>query len=250
MLKFIAALLVFCGAAIGIAYYTGSFGHREPHLRKFWEGVAIDLNHRDVGQSLNACLGSNTFATGEIQRSNRYFSGWSCNKVGNPETIVQLNFEMKRQEISYCTRPDGDVVAEHFNQGFEIKDIEDFEQWNDPGVRTALCQSVALALRSIAEGKNVLVHCDVGRDRTGAFSALLAATLADMQQKLDDKVVDAIECDYEKTKKLEGWKKGHMKAFVNDLKSHYGGPVSFLREKCGFTEQSFEKASQKFLKSL
>lgn len=62
----------------------------------FLEGALnYRLNFRDVGASLNQCLGRNQFETDLIFHSNKFFSGWNCNKIHNPKKIYSLNYNPK-----------------------------------------------------------------------------------------------------------------------------------------------------------
>ena len=60
------------------------------------EGSIKDANFRDLGQSINSCLKKqglpDIFQDNLVYRANRFFSGWSCNSVGNPQQIFTLNF--------------------------------------------------------------------------------------------------------------------------------------------------------------
>lgn len=59
---------------------------KSKHEPKLWIGLFdYRLNFRDVGQSLNQCLNKEVFNTGLVFRSNKYFSGWSCDKIQNPK---------------------------------------------------------------------------------------------------------------------------------------------------------------------
>ena len=71
-----------------------------PGKRIELEGLLKDQNFRDVAKSLNECLESKSSRKVDVHlrenilfRSNKWFSGLSCKKVGNPEKIVTLNFD-------------------------------------------------------------------------------------------------------------------------------------------------------------
>ena len=65
----------------------------------------------------------------------------------------------------------------------------------------------------------MLIHCDAGRDRSGAVSALLIAMAAEKSGLLDERMISAIECDYRKTQSLIEDKYGRMSNFIRNLKN-------------------------------
>ncbi len=205
------------------------------------------LNFRDVGQSLNGCLGQDVFRTGKIYRSNRYFSGWDCEKINNPQKIYSLNFSPWNPHAYYCALPNGqEIVGLHPNTDFEISDIERISNWNSSKFRESMCWFVKENIRDLIEKRSFLFHCDMGQDRTGAYSALLASALAGQAGFRDASLVNAIECDYEKTHSLEKEKRGRMINFIKQLEIH-GGSSLFLQKQCGIKASDIYKASQEFM---
>ena len=66
-----------------------------------WEGFYHDMNYRDLGDSINKCYGENIFKENLVSRSAGWFSGWSCNKIGNPDVLFSLNFLDKSLIVMY-----------------------------------------------------------------------------------------------------------------------------------------------------
>ena len=66
-----------------------------------YEGFYHDMNHRDLGQSINNCLEEDIFKKDVVHRSAVWFSGWSCSKVGDPDVIFSLNYSpIKKKDFS------------------------------------------------------------------------------------------------------------------------------------------------------
>ena len=61
--------------------------HDEQPLAIRYEGFYHDMNHRDLGLSINDCLDEEIFKNNVVHRSAGWFSGWSCSKVGDPDVI-------------------------------------------------------------------------------------------------------------------------------------------------------------------
>ena len=57
-----------------------------------WEGLYHEMNYRDLGESINECYRDKIFNKNIISRSAGWFSGWSCEKIGNPDSLYSLNF--------------------------------------------------------------------------------------------------------------------------------------------------------------
>ena len=100
----------------------------------------------------------------------------------------------------------------------------------------------------IAE-KKVLIHCDAGRDRSGAISALLIAMASEKAGLLDERMISAIECDYRKTESLVEDKYGRMSNFVRELIAR-GGVDEFLIQQCNLPTNIISKASERILTSF
>ena len=94
--------------------------------------------------------------------------------------------------------------------------------------------------------KRILLHCDAGRDRTGTFSALLAAMTAEQQGLMDQRIIDAIECDYQKSRSLTQDKYGRMERFLLAILKQ-GSFSSFIQSHCSIPEERMTHASQTFL---
>ena len=73
-------------------------GKNEQSLAIRWEGFYHDMNHRDIGQSINDCLGEKIFNENVFHRSAGWFSGLSCSRVGNPDEIFSLNYSPIKKE--------------------------------------------------------------------------------------------------------------------------------------------------------
>ena len=95
----------------------------------------------------------------------------------------------------------------------------------------------------------MLIHCDAGRDRTGVISALLIAMASEKAGLLDEKMINAIECDYRKTQSLAKEKYGRMSNFIRNLINR-GGVSEFLLEQCNLPTHIISKASERILSSF
>ena len=87
----------------------------------------------------------------------------------------------------------------------------------------------------------------MGRDRTGAYTALFVMLLAEQRSQNTPDLQNAIECDYEKTPSLEKHKIGRMKNFMVQM-SNLGGVSQFIQNKCGIDSHLLKKASDRFYK--
>ena len=227
LLFFLGFLLVFATWA-----YGPSFIHPDEHLTFKLEGLLEDkLNFRDAGISINECLGEQRLRVGRLMRSSGFFSGWSCDRVGNPEVIYSLNYTAAEGRQYYCRGPDSAVIGRHF-QSEEISDIELSENWDQkPDQTRHVCEIMNHIRQDFETGKRVLVHCDAGRDRTGAVIALLAAMDFEATSPLTEQEITAIECDYRKSQSLKAYKYGRVAAMLHYMKAR-GGVTNFLRAKC------------------
>ncbi len=199
------------------------------------EGPFNQRNFRDVGASINHCLGKNQLREGHLTRSNRFFSGWWCSLVGNPDQIVTLNYQPLRDDLYYCRNGWSDViVGKTLAQDFEISDIEFVENWDRPEFARLICGYVQLVAEGVLAGKRVHLHCDAGRDRTGAISALLSALVLEKQGLDKRALTDAVECDYRKTESLKSYKFGRMSQMIESMQNAHGSVHGFLAAKCAF----------------
>jgi hypothetical protein len=229
-----------------VVFYKHDRNKYEPRL---WIGFFdYRLNFRDVGESLNKCLNQNIFQSKKIYRSNRYFSGWSCNKIGNPDKIYSLNYSPWNPHSYYCKKPDNkNLFGFHPNTSFEISDIEILENWNKPEFKNTMCIFFKETFNDLINHNSFLYHCDMGRDRTGAFTAMLTMSLAEANNYPVSPMQDAIECDYQKTHSLEKNKIGKMKHFLIQMENQ-GGVSRFLEQTCGIDKMQIKNAARNFFK--
>jgi hypothetical protein len=222
-----ALLLIFAAWAYGPA-----LTHRDKALTFKPEGLFDEkLNFRDAGLSINECSGQQQLPAGKLLRASEFFSGWSCARVGEPDVIYSLNFVASDGDQFYCRASEGVVVGRHF-QTSEISDIELPESWHQKPEQTRdVCQFLLRAREDLQSGKRVLVHCEAGRDRTGAVIALLAAMELETRGPLTDQQIAAIECDYRKSKSLKPYKYGRMTAMLQRMRE-LGGVTKFLTATC------------------
>jgi len=205
------------------------------------EGLIGKTNHRDVGESMNACLGKSVVREGVLSRANRYFSGWSCAAVGNPDVIFTLNHDPAKanEPPQGCRREDDSwLIGTWNNDDLKYNDIEFLSTWNEPKFVKLFCTTMRLELEALVAGRKVLLHCDAGRDRTGANTALLLALASEERGELNEKFVDAVECDYRKSKSIVQEKYGRMQNFIKEMKARgdtlvpQGGVRAFLSTTC------------------
>jgi len=210
-----------------------------------WEGFYHDMNHRDLGASLNQCLGKRLFREEVLHRAAGWFSGWSCEKVGSPEVIYSLNHSPARAERYFCHVGSEKNIGRYFNPEIQLNDLEFLESWEHPEMRGAACRFLDNILSSMIAEQKVLLHCDAGRDRTGAISALLAAMTAEAKGVLNGELLNAIECDYRKTESLVPEKHGRMERFVSGIRER-GSVAEFLQVQCGIPEEKSWRAARRF----
>ena len=212
-----------------------------------WEGFYHDMNLRDIGASLNACLEEQLFREDVLLRSAGWFSGWSCDKVDNPDVIYSLNYSPKKEERYFCQSDEGKVIGRHYPAGVQLKDLEFEETWSDEAMRKTSCRYLRDIFLSILDGQKILLHCDAGRDRTGTMTALLVALAAESANRLNETMLNAIECDYRKTDSLNPDKFGRMKQFLLQITSEQ--PVSdFIQQNCSLPDGLMPLVADKMLK--
>lgn len=241
----VAFVLASIAAIIGYVYKRDKSKY-EP---KLWIGLFdYRLNFRDVGQSLNGCLNKEVFNTGLMYRSNKYFSGWSCEKIQNPKKIYSLNFSPWNPHSYYCEKNDGTrMYGIHPNTTFEISDIEKLENWQRPEFKSSMCIFFRESIQDLIQKTPFLFHCDVGRDRTGAFAAMMSMIMLEQKNLSNDEMINAIECDYEKTSALEKDKFGRMKDFMKEMQSK-GGVSKFIESECTINKETLRQAANQFIK--
>jgi len=214
-----------------------------------YEGFYHDMNHRDLGQSINNCLEEDIFKKDVVHRSAVWFSGWSCSKVGDPDVIFSLNYSPIKKERFFCHEPEEKIIGKFFNDEIVLNDLEFISNWENEKIRIPTCLFYEDILLDIVAEKKVLIHCDAGRDRTGAISALLIAMASEKAGLLDERMINAIECDYRKTESLIEDKYGRMSNFIRNL-INGGGVNEFLIQKCNLPTNIISKASERILSSF
>jgi hypothetical protein len=214
----------------------------EQHLAIRWEGLYKDKNFRDIGDSINQCYGKEIMRTGLIFRSNGWFSGWNCDKVGNPEIIYSLNFDPKKDDLFFCWEAQKKEanIGKVLNPTIKLSDLEFLATWDNDEMRTSTCNILKNMIVSIEKQKRTLIHCSAGRDRTGVFAAILAAIAAESNHALDQSMLNAIECDYRKTASLVPEKYGRMEEFIKQI-SKTQSVSQFLASQCNISEETIKQ---------
>ena len=95
----------------------------------------------------------------------------------------------------------------------------------------------------------MLIHCDAGRDRSGTLSALLIAMASEKSGLLDEKMINAIECDYRKSASLTADKYGRMSIFIRNILKR-GRVNDFLLNQCNLPIKIIAEASEKIISSF
>jgi hypothetical protein len=223
--------------------------HDEQPLAIRYEGFYHDMNHRDLGLSINDCLDEEIFKNNVVHRSAGWFSGWSCSKVGDPDVIFSLNYSPINNERFFCHESEEKIIGKFFNDEIVLNDLEFISNWENEKIRIPTCLFYENILNDIIAEKKVLIHCDAGRDRTGAISALLMAMASEKAGLLDERMISAIECDYRKTESLIEEKYGRMSNFIRNL-INGGGVNEFLIQQCNLPINIISKASERILSSF
>ena len=214
-----------------------------------YEGFYHDMNHRDLGQSINNCIEEDIFKKDVVHRSAVWFSGWSCSKVGDPDVIFSLNYSPIKKERFFCHEPEEKIIGKFFNDEIVLNDLEFISNWENEKIRIPTCLFYENILLDIIAEKKVLIHCDAGRDRSGAISALLIAMASEKSGLLDERMINAIECDYRKTESLIKDKYGRMSNFIINL-INGGGVNEFLIQKCNLPTNIISEATKRILISF
>lgn len=250
-MKNIKKLLIF-GAVLFLVYALWikvrslETGDKGLPLSVSWEGFYHDYNHRDVGKSLNVCLGENLFKEKIVYRSARWFSGWDCEKVGDPDVIYSLNYAPGKKVRYFCQADDSKNIGRFFNPNIQLEDLEFEKTWESIPMKQAACRFFIDIFKSIQSDKNILIHCNAGRDRTGTFSALLAGLAAERVHRLDNAMLEAIECDYRKTESLVPEKQGRMQQFILQLRQK-GTLADFFNRQCSIPIETSHQVADRLL---
>ncbi|MBU3916245.1 tyrosine-protein phosphatase [bacterium] len=250
MNKIIKLILIFClclfAYAGWIKYRSMDYSDGGPPLAVRWEGAYHDYNFRDIGASLNQCLGKQIFRPDMIMRSAGWFSGWSCEDVGNPEIIYSLNYSPVKKERYFCQKEDGKIIGRYFNENIKLNDLEFIENWSNKEMKDATCRFLEDIFQSTINAKKTLIHCTAGRDRTGTFSALIIALTAEHFNLLDQPMIDAIECDYQKTESLTKEKHGRIRNFLRQIQTQ-GSISQFIEQQCDIPESTIKAMAEKMI---
>ena len=245
--RFLWCLLFSVPVLYGL-YYVGKKAH-EP---KYWLGLFKSLNFRDVGESLTQCSNETYhFASHLIFRSNKYFSGWSCHNIQDPDVIYTLNNDPAHPKKYYCTEPDETKhYGINFSEDFKINEehLEQIGNWLSPTPSLIFCQYINAMIDDLLSMKSFLVHCEAGRDRTGMMIGVLAASLME-QKKIPVGVIDnLLECDYRKTPSLEKEKYGRLETLLKGMREESRSVSQFLIQTCHIDPNNLKKAAFHFVK--
>ncbi len=242
MVALLVACLLIYGAWIKIRSMDFDDGGLPLAIR--WEGFYHDMNVRDVGDSVNQCLGQRFFQSGVVIRSAGWFSGWSCDKVRNPDVIYSLNYSPERSERYFCQEKDQKIIGRYFNPNTQLKDLEFINTWSNMEIRNAACGFFQDIFTSIRQERKILIHCDAGRDRTGTVSALIAALGAEINGKINQRMIRAIECDYRKTESLARDKYNRIGNFLDKIQKQ-GGVIAFFENQCSIPRDLLKETADK-----
>jgi hypothetical protein len=202
-----------------------------------WEGLfPSKMNFRDFGKSISDCMGqANYLDSSRNFRSNEFFSGWGCQRIGDPDVIFSLNYAQDKAESYYCRPEHGPIrKGQSFNK-IELFDLEFEQRWFSRSFDLlSVCKVIHGVMQANKEGKKSLIHCEAGRDRTGAVTALLGGLLMESKynRPISDREIEALECDYRKSRSLSPEKYGRIQNFVSDIVKKYGGVTSFIATVC------------------
>ena len=234
--KFKSRLIIFsCVTALLLfllwAYYPTLITEGVPLTFKIEGALDSKLNLRDAGASINECSGEAILPEGKIWRASGFFSGWACDRVGDPDVIYSLNYSDSENRRYYC-RDDEKLRIGRTFQHEMLSDLEFLSTWEtQAGMVKDSCAFFKSALSEIESGKRILMHCEAGRDRTGAMTALIAAWLLEQDGELSDAEIQAIECDYRKSASLSSDKYGRITNFLEVIRSQ-GGVRQFIAARC------------------
>ncbi len=232
-LIFTAIILALSPLIFSLSAYLGHVILGEKNLKFHIEGIfgSTNANFRDVGDSINKCLGDHQLNPGVLLRANRQFSGWPCSFVGSPDKIYSLNFNHNRPRSYYCLEGLSIKKGLILNKK-RFQDAEFLKKWHtDTHIRETSCKFIKSIMLDISNEEKVLVHCDAGRDRTGMASAVLAGVALEKIVSFD-KIVSALECDYQKYPTLSDSYKGRITDFITDIATEYQNTENFLTSMC------------------
>ena len=196
-----------------------------------WEGFLNNSDSRDVGASINQCLGEKLMAEQAIYRASQWFSGWSCQTVGNPELILSLNYSPAKTGNFYCRKEGRNEVGQFSPYRTALPHLNVMTTWENPEMRRSACWYLSQGMVAMLAKKKVLVHCDAGSDQSGVYAAIVSAMVAEASQRLDKKMLQAIECDYRKSRSVSLVHYGRMEQFIKELQDR-GGVSHFLQVSC------------------
>lgn len=199
---------------------------------------------------MNSCLEANglspVFKEKQLFRSNKWFSGWSCEDVGDPTRIVTLNHQPRRRWRYFCRKENGEKLEGIYkNREFELNNIEFIDTWRSKEQRKAICGNIQSIVEGISHSERTLFHCEAGRDRTGAVAGIVSSLVYEgMGHQIDAKFLAALECDYQKSPSLKEHKYGRVKKFVEDAISESSSVTAFIEKQCSIDKDTLARASQ------
>jgi Tyrosine phosphatase family len=227
----LGVLLAFLVGFACWAYYPTFTTPGIPLVFKIEGALDSKINFRDAGKSINECAGTKLLPENILFRASGFFSGWSCDNVGNPDVIYSLNFSDRENRRYFCRDASGFNIGVSY-QHIELSDIEFLSNWEQSSEQVKhVCHFLKDGIENLKLKKKTLYQCDAGRDRTGAVIALLAAYELESAGIITDQQIAAIECDYRKSKSLKPEKYGRIAKLLKELRSR-GGVRRFLNERC------------------
>lgn len=199
------------------------------------------------------------FKTNVLYRSNKNFSGGSCSAVGNPDVILDLEYDPS-QKPTYCTdKNHNKVVAKVFNtSGNALHSIEALPFLPDQE-KADTCNYIKEGIDDIAQGKSVLVHCSSGKDRTGAYVGLLTYLFAETKNLSGDdrsNMENGIMCDYLRSGKgIFGSRRApshYLLNYLQDTDLKYGSTSKLIINECSsvgvdISQDNIKRAADKFI---
>jgi len=241
-IRLLVILIIFVILYMGWMKLKISWLESDLQLAIRWEGLYLDKNFRDIGDSINQCYGSEVMRSGLIFRSNGWFSGWNCNKIGNPETIYSLNYDPEKKDFFFCwdSHEQRINIGKVLNPTIKLSELEFLNTWENTEMRISACNILKDIFISIQQHKTTLIHCDAGRDRTGVYSSILTAIAAESSGALNQSMLEAIECDYRKTASLHPEKYGRMENFIKQILKKYS-VTQFLASQCQIPEKDIRQ---------
>ncbi|KTC89491.1 tyrosine-protein phosphatase [Fluoribacter dumoffii] len=235
-------------------------------------------NFRDAGISLNTSCTFNApnynsilslkkpgsdqlFKTNILYRANKKFSGGSCEDVGNPDVILDLEYA-PGQSPTYCvTKDNKKVVAKVFNtSGDAIHSIEALPYLPEQQ-KADVCNYIKEGITDISQGKSILVHCSSGKDRTGAYVALLTYLFTEAENISGDQkqgIETAIMCDYLRSGtgifSSRHAPSHYQQNYLEDMDLYNGNAAAFLINQCNsvgvtISTDVIKKAADNFINS-